>query len=380
MSLPFGLIDKDRVHVLQRMEDAMARVVSEFPFLAGMVVPFTQPNGRSNALQVRPVTATEIEECPILVTQHPTESTAVAVDGKLNTALMPFPIVYPPRNLSPVLRLKANLLENKLYLVCCFDHRVMDGSGFFRLAATFAAFCRDLNAPVPFTTAHAQETRQHIKEVASTATPQDLRWTTFPAPASENEISTDYNRMPISSPYVLDGRKIKTLRGACNLALQTFPGKYRKDLPDMSLPSSLVVSALVGICSSRARLRAFPDEPEFSSETFIVENIRKALDLRRGYMGNTIVGTQSKCDGSIPPPPEASRNIHVPESLSLVGPEDIWRICNVAQTLHEASGHLNKQHAQGMVAKMSRERDWSSFRPGWGSIFLYLIPSQHRLM
>ncbi|KAJ5400204.1 hypothetical protein N7465_010693 [Penicillium sp. CMV-2018d] len=371
VSLTFSLIDKDRVRVLQRMEDAVARVVSKFPFLTGMVVPSTQPDGRRNALQVRPATAAELVECPILVTQHHPESTAVSVDGKLNTALMPFPIVYPPLNPSPVLRLKANVLENKLYLVCCFDHRVMDGSGLFRLVATFAAFCRDLNAPGPFTTPRAQEeTRKHIKEVASTATPQDLQWTTFPAPTSENEISTDYNRMPISSPHVLDGRKIKMLHEACNSALQTLPRKYRKGLPEMSLPPSLVVSALVGICSSRARLGAFPDEPELSSEMFIVENIRKALNLRRGYMGNTIVGTESKCDGSEPPPPEALRYIHVPEPLSPVGPEDIWRICNVAQTLQEASGLLNKQRAQGMVAKMSRERDWSSFRPGWGVNFL----------
>ncbi|KAJ5977671.1 hypothetical protein N7501_001013 [Penicillium viridicatum] len=371
VSLTFSLIDKDRVRVVQRMEDAVARVVSKFPFLTGMVVPSTQPDGRRNALQVRPVTAAELVECPILVTQHHPESTAVSVDGKLNTALMPFPIVYPPLNPSPVLRLKANILENKLYLVCCFGHRVMDGSGLFRLVATFAAFCGDLNAPGPCTTPRAQEeTRQHIKKVASTATPQDLQWTTFPVPTSENKVSTDYNRMPISSPHVLDGRKIKMLHEACNSALQTLPRKYRKGLPEMSLPPSLVVSALVGICSSRARLGAFPDKPELSSEMFIVENIRKALNLRRGYMGNTIVGTESKCDGSEPPPPEALRYIHVPEPLSPVGPEDIWRICNVAQTLQEASGLLNEQHAQGMVAKMSHKRDWSSFRPGWGVNFL----------
>lgn len=370
-SLTFSLIDKDRVRALQRMEDAVARVVSKFPFLTGMVVPSTEPDGRRNVFQVRPATAAELEECPVMVTQHHTESTAASVDGKLNTALMPFPIVYPPRNPSPVLRLKANVLENKLYLVCCFDHRVMDGSGFFKFAATFAAFCRDLNTPGPFTTPHAQEeTRQHIKEIASTATPHELQWTTFPSSAIEKEISTDYNRMPVSSPHVLDGRKIKMLHEACNSALQTLPLKYRKDLSEMSLSPNLVISALVGICSSRARLRAFPNEPELSSEMFIVENIRKALNLRRGYMGNTIVGTTSKCDGSAPPPPEALRNIHVPELLSPVGPEDIWRICNVAQTLQEASGHLNKQHAQGMVAKISNERDWSSFRPGWGVNFL----------
>lgn len=371
LSLKFSLIGKDFVQVLRRMEDALARVVSEFPCLTGMVVPSTQPDGRSNVLQVRPATAAELEECPILVTIHHTEPTALTVDGKFNTALMPFSIVYPPRNPSPVVRLKANVMGDELHLVLCFDHRVMDGSGVFVLLYTFAAFCCDPNATGSPTTPHAQEeTWQHIDEIASAATPQDLQWTTFPTPTSEDEVSSDFSRVPISSPHVLDGLKIKMLYDACNSALQSLPAKYRKDLPEISLRPRLVVSALVGTCSSRARSRAFPDEQELPSDIFIMENTRKALNLRRGYMGNTIMGTQSTCNGSAHPPPEVLQNIHVPEPLSPIGPEDIWRICNVAQTLQEASGHLGEQHAQGIVATMSRERDWSSFRPGWGLNFL----------
>ncbi|KGO39709.1 hypothetical protein PEXP_048860 [Penicillium expansum] len=371
ISLTFSLVGKNCVQVLQRMEDAVDRLVSKFPFLAGMVVPSTQPDGRSNVLQVWPATATELEEYPILVTQHHTESTALAVDGKLNPALIPFSVVYPPRRPSPVLRWKANVIGEQLHIVWCFDHQVTDGSGILKLTATFTAFCHDLNAPVPFTTPHAQEeTRLHIKEIASTATPQNLQWTPFSTPTSENELSTDYSRAPISYPHVLDGPKIQMLHDACNSALRFLLEKYSMDLPEMSLSPGMVVSALLGICSSRARLRAFPDDKELSFEMFIVENIRKALNLRRGYIGNAILGTKSTCDGAAPPPPEALRDIHVPEPLSPVGPDDIWRICKVAQTLQEASEHLNKQYAQGIIATMSHERDWSSLLPGWGVNFL----------
>ncbi|KAJ5498639.1 hypothetical protein N7453_007690 [Penicillium expansum] len=349
ISLTFSLVGKNCVQVLQRMEDAVDRLVSKFPFLAGMVVPSTQPDGRSNVLQVRPATATELEEYPILVTQHHTESTALAVDGKLNPALIPFPVVYPPRRPSPVLR--------------------WVGSSEFDLY-----FCRVLSrskCPGPFTTPHAQEeTRHHIKEIASTATPQSLQWSLFSTPTSEDEVSTDYSRAPISSPHVLDGLKIQMLHDACNSALRSLPENYSRDLPEMSLPPGLVVSTLLGICSSRARLRAFPGDKELSSEMFIVENIRKALNLRWGYIGNAILGTKSTCDGFTPPPPEALRDIQVPEPLSPVGPEDIWRVCKVAQTLQEASEHLDKQYAQGIIATMSHERDWGSLLPGWGVNFL----------
>ncbi|KAJ5365386.1 hypothetical protein N7517_008272 [Penicillium concentricum] len=367
LSLAFSLTDKDRVQALQRMEDAMARVLSKFPFLAGMVVPSTQRNGRRNALQVRPATAAELEECHILVTQHHIESTALTVDGKFNTALTPFQIVSPPPNPSPVLRLKANVIGNELHLALCLDHRVMDGSGAFAFISTLGAYCRDLNAPGSFTTSLAQEeTRKHIEEIASTATPQDLPWTKFPPQTSEDEVPPDSNQVPISIPHVLDGRKIKMLHDACNSVLQSLHEKYKKDLPEMSLSPNLVVTALVSICSSRARSKAFPDKPELSSTMFVVENLRKALNLRRGYMGNVIVANQSPCDGSAHPPPEALQNIHVPEPLSPVGPEDIWRICNVVQTLQEASGRMDKQYAEGMIATMFRECDWASFRPGWG--------------
>lgn len=76
------------------------------------------------------------------------------------------------------------------------------------------------------------------------------------------------------------------------------------------------------------------------------------------------------CDGSSHPPSDALQNIHVPKPLSLVGPKDIWRTCNVAQALQEASGHIDKQYTQGAIATMPRERDWGSFGPGWGVNFL----------
>ncbi|KAJ5486582.1 hypothetical protein N7530_000882 [Penicillium desertorum] len=371
MSLTFNLIDKNRVEVIQRMEDAVSCVFSKFPFLSGMLVPSTQQDGKSNALQVRPSTAAELEECPIVVTQHHPEPTAITVNGKFNTSLMPFQVVSPPRNPSPVLRFKAHVIEDNVHLVLCFDHRVMDGSGIFALFYTFAAFCRDLNATGPFTTPQAQEeTRQHIEQVASTATPRDLQWTDLFTPTSEDEVPTDYCRVPIGSSHVFDGQKINMLLDACNSALQSLPEKYRKDLPEMSLRPGLLVSALLGICSNRARLRAFPDEPYLSSDMFIVENLRKTLKLRLGYLGNTIGVTQVKCDGSANPPPEALQNIHVPEPLSPVGAEDIWRVCNVAQSLQEASGRLDKEYTKGMIAKISREKDWSSFRPAWGMNFL----------
>ncbi|EKV05238.1 Fumigaclavine B O-acetyltransferase [Penicillium digitatum] len=370
-SLTFSLVDKNRIQAIQRMEDAVDRLVCRFPFLAGMVTPSTEPDGRSNVLRVRPATAAELEEYPILVTQNHPESIALVVDGKFNPVLAPFPIVYPPRHPSPVLRWKANVIGDKLQMVWCFQHQTMDGSGFFTLFSAFAAFCNDLNAPGPFTTAHAQEEiRQLINDIASTATPRDLNWTLFPVPTSEDEVPTDYSRMPINSSHVLDGQKIKILHDACNSALQSLPEEFRKDHPEISLPQSLVVSALLGICTSRARLRAFPDQKEPSSEMFIVENTRKTLNLPRRYIGNAILGSKSPCNGFVDPPPGVLQDIHVPESLSPVGPEDIWRLCNVAQTLQEASRTLDKQSIEGIIANMSQKSDWGSFLPGWGENFL----------
>ncbi|KGO66223.1 hypothetical protein PITC_046070 [Penicillium italicum] len=111
-------------------ENTVACLVFKFFFLTGMVVPSTQPDGRSNVLQVPPATASELGKCHILVTQHHVASTAVAWDGRFNTAMMPFLTVHILPSPSPVLRLMANVLGDDLYMVWCFDHLVMNGSGF----------------------------------------------------------------------------------------------------------------------------------------------------------------------------------------------------------------------------------------------------------
>ncbi|KAJ5502912.1 hypothetical protein N7463_005786 [Penicillium fimorum] len=139
---------------------------------------------------------------------------------------------------------------------------------------------------------------------------------------------------------------------------------------EMSLSLNLIITALVSIRGSRVRFKAFPDMPELSSEMFMVENLRKALNLRQGYMSNTTVGDQSTCDGSAHPPLEALKYIHVPKPLGLVGPEDSWRVCNVVQTLQEISEGLNKQYSEGIIATMVRKRDCTSFQPGRGLNFL----------
>ncbi|KAJ5964845.1 uncharacterized protein N7479_004721 [Penicillium vulpinum] len=366
----FNLIGKDRVQVFQRVEDATSRLASKFPFLAGVVVPSTQPVGRSNAFQVRPATAAELEECPMLVIQHHANSTALSVEGKFNPALVPFPLIYPNPSPSPVLRLKFNVIGDKLHMVWCFDHRVVDGSGVFFLFYTFAAFCRDLNAPEP-TTIHAQEKiRQHIEEIATTSTPLDLQMPASPPPTSEDEVPTGFSRVPISSRYVLDGQKIELLHEACNSAIRSLPETYKKNIPNLSLPPSMVVTALVGICSTRARLRAFPDDRELTSEIAVAANIRKAIDLPPAYLGNAIMNLQSTCDSSAHPPPDILQKIHVPGPLSPIGPEDIWQICNVVQTLQEGSRLLDKEFAQRKIATMVREHDWSSIGPKTGANFI----------
>ncbi|KAJ5473750.1 hypothetical protein N7475_003316 [Penicillium sp. IBT 31633x] len=364
--LSFSLIGKDVLHVLQRAEDSLARLLFEFPILTGMVVPST-PDGRSNAFQVRPASAAEIEDEPFFTTQNHTQSTALTVDGRLNPVLIPFPILNPPASPSPVLRLKANVIEDKLLLVWCFDHRVMDVVGFLALLATFATFCRDPKTSEPLvTTPDAQEkAREHIEDTALTTEPQRLCWTSFPPPTSGDESFIDSSEVPISSFHVLDARKIKMLYDACTVAVLSLPENYRKSLPFISFPPNLVVSALVGLCGSRARLQAFPNQQDQPSNLLIAANIRKAAELP-SYIGNAVFVVESAFDDAALPPPEALENIHVPGPFGTVEPEDIWQICKIAGNLQQGLHRLDKQHVQGMIATMSHRHDWSSFRPGFG--------------
>ncbi|KAJ5787985.1 hypothetical protein N7457_002975 [Penicillium paradoxum] len=367
-TLSFNLTGKNRLEVLRRAEDALDRLLSEFPVLTGMVVPSTHADGKSNAFHVRPASADEIEDQPFFIAHNHVEHTPLTLNGRFNPALTPFPILSPPRSPSPVLRLKANVIGDRLHLVWCFDHRVMDGLGFLTLLTTFAAFCRDPDTSGRLiTTPHKQErARQHIDDIASTSERLGLSWTRFPHPPSEDEMFKDPSQVPISSYHVLDARKIKMLYDACTVILYSLPERYRRGFPDVFFPPSLVVTALVGFCGSRARSRAFPDQQKQPSNVFVAANIRKAAELPSSYLGNAILAVESACDSAVPPPREALENIHVPGPLGTAEPEDIWRIWNTARNLQQQFNRLDSHRVQGMIATMSDKRDWSSFRPGFG--------------
>lgn len=367
-TLSFSLIGKDLLQVLQRAEDAFDCLLSEFPLLTGMVTPSIQPDGKSNVLQVRPPTPAELEHQPFFTAENHIDHTPQTVDGRFNSALTPFPIQSPPPSPSPVLRLKANVIGDELLLVWCFDHRVMDGAGFLVLLATFAEFCRDPDTRGPFaTTPHAQEkARHHIEDAATMSERRKLTWTSFP---SEDEVPTDASRAPISCSYVLDAQKIRMIYEACSVALYSLPHQYRPGSPNVFFPPSLVVSALVGLCGSRARARAFPDHQKQPSDIFVAANVRKSAGLRSSYIGNGVLSVESACGGAVPPPPDALENIHVPGPLGTAEPEDIWQIWNAARNIQQKFSRLNSKQVQGMIATMSDKRDWSSFRPGFGMNF-----------
>jgi hypothetical protein len=325
---------------------------------------------------VQPASATQIEDYPILVIQEHTESTPKTVNGRLNPALTPVPMLYPASNPSPVLRLKTNIVRDELILVWSCDHRALDGTIFLAIFDEFATFSRDPNSPRKLATAPdvQDKTRQEIHEIASAIKPQRLPWTLISPSASRAKESREFIdscRFALSSSYVLDHQKIVLLRDAYILAGSSLPEKHSKSPPSQITPLNMIVSALVSLCTNRARLKAFPNEREQPSDLLIATNIRKAGHIPRSYMGNCILPAESKGGSSVLPPPEVLHNIPLRGSLGALQPEDIWHVYNIAKNLRQARELLDRERIQGVIANLSRSHDWGSFQPGYGvSMFI----------
>ncbi|KAI9038260.1 uncharacterized protein KD926_010916 [Aspergillus affinis] len=360
-SLLFSLPPDHVPHALNRLEGAVLRLISHYPFLTGNVTSSLPSNASStlnnsdNAFEVQPVTASLMQHIPMLQTQHHSATSTFPPSNHANHTFLPFPQFSLPTEPSPSLRCKANVVGTKLMLVFGWDTRVMDPGAVFAVVRALAEFCRDPMAareelPVsdPWSEAQGQGKRAcddvfsglglssavHIRQ-GSTGPRTWMGMTPIEQVSSMSETRTAR----------LNGDKIAMLTDACNLLVRrvgggALPGRlYQED----------VVSAVLGVVGSRAR--GHRDDSYSRSETAYADEdegtISVATDLRHlsplpsstTYMGNATV--------SIPVPTRPNNlpvlvGSQMRSLLPDISPRDLYRICNVAVSLRGGISALDK--------------------------------------
>lgn len=124
------------------------------------------------------------------------------------------------------------------------------------------------------------------------------------------------------------------------------------------LSTSMVMGAVLGICSHRARRAAGLGEL-YGSRFHVFFNIRSLLGLPSTYIGNALVTIGCSLDAQILP------SLEVPPThfASELAASDVQRVCNVALALLQEIQAYTPDHVAGMMGTLNTLEDWSSAAP-----------------
>ncbi|PLB54158.1 hypothetical protein P170DRAFT_469622 [Aspergillus steynii IBT 23096] len=367
-SLSFFLPPNKLPHALNRLEGAILRLISHYPFLTGSVnarsgeptsSPGPRPNGQSGDIfEIQPVTASLMQHIPMLQTQHHTVPSALSPSDHLPRTFLPFHISSPTEQ-SPALRCKANVLGTRLVLVFGWDTRVMDPGGVYAVVRALAEFCRDPGAlreemPVSDPWAQAREQGEIASEDALGGLARcTLRhwnggmrsWQSMMPSAS------DVTAQPETRTAQLNGDKVAMLTDACNLLV----ARVAPDACPRRLDQEDVVSAVVGICGSRARDHSAAAAHTDRGTVAVSADLRQlsSLSTPATYMGNATVSIPVPVQpNSLPALDDAQMQSLLPD----ISPRDLYRICSLAASLQGRINAMEKGDDTNMT--------WNA--EGWG--------------
>lgn len=250
----------------------------------------------------------------------------------------------------------------------------MDSGAMFAVVNALAQFCRDPMAareqlPVsdPWAQAHIQHERENGDILSGLGLPsaRHVRHWNQGSKGWEGMLKQpDPSSLPETRTARLNGNKVTMLTDACNLLV----GRVAHDVFPGRLNQEDVVSALVGICGSRARNQTGSYSTDTTTTTAVDEGtISVATDLRRlsplptsaTYMGNATVLIPIPTRSNTLPPVEDSQ---MRSLLPDISPRELYRICNGAVCLRARINALEKGNESNMSWNWDMEDTDSGMR------------------
>ncbi|KAL2862804.1 uncharacterized protein BJX67DRAFT_365538 [Aspergillus lucknowensis] len=357
----FDLKGKDKTEVLNRLKTASDRLLVHLPFLGGFVVPAPPVDGKINAYEVRNC---EDNGDPFLVVEEHPASTPLLLNGRLNPDFLPHAPAYQPQDPCPVLRNKANIVGDALFLVQYFHHTVMDGLGGSVMCRTLAQLCRNPDTPaneLPTSVEAQKRMRQHLLKLES-ATPSPLRWDPKPLELTPLDLS-DPRNTTWNCRYQVRVEKVEILRAACLMVRQAAQAGSAKGGGDVYLSPSLIVGAVFGLCSYRARQAARIHDGR-EPNIVVAVNLRKQLGLPSTYMGNALVVVQCPLDAQIIPDGNTSIS-HAPSGVHV---KDLNQVCNIALYILKEIKAYTPDYVAGMLATLGALTDRTLVGLPWSGL------------
>lgn len=348
------------------IEAGFARCIGLLPFLSGNVAPSNRLAGKKNVLEVRPSTADFLQQHPMLTVRNhdafvnpKNGSPVVNHDFINNENFIPILPTMALEELSPVLRLQANVIRDGVIVCFCFHHMVMDGAGMVGVMESIAACCKNPGATLddlPTTPLQQANSRKMILEAAA-------------APSNHSEISTGRGATvfdlqgTMSSDFVsriisLDTTKIKNLQAASMERL-----KSAHVGSQVSISRNAVVTSVLWICFTRARhLLSVANGEKGSNESsaIVASEVRQKIQpgIPSSYFGNGVIGAHAYT--SVEPIISAAKASSHPLSHPISpDPKEMDVLAGLALQIQKAFNSITTEFVQDYIRHIVTGDDWN---------------------
>ncbi|RAL08740.1 uncharacterized protein BO97DRAFT_397560 [Aspergillus homomorphus CBS 101889] len=293
------------------LENGLDLLIAQNPILAGDVCPASQSNGKANRFEVRPPTATSLEDYPLfLICMHtgeyfyrPKSARSRRVTGRdLSQAkYRPVPLDAVDRERTPGLRWQANVFDDGIVLGVCHHHLFHDAIGLYIILRALAACCQSpkLTGQVSLQSVDT-DCRQRIiklgKQVGSMPG-TGRRVEIFSSPKKTVDITGDRIAVElITIPF----EAICRLKEACiaitadmlgSVARNVDPGSPEKSQAPPIFSDNDVAAALMWLCWMRSHYHQpqHSPQPHETSMVMMIELRHKSRGLLPlEYIGNAL--------------------------------------------------------------------------------------------
>ncbi|KAE8139062.1 transferase family-domain-containing protein [Aspergillus pseudotamarii] len=356
------------------LEEGLRRLLKECPFLAGNMIRPSSKGSKANVREVQPPTPDSLHEFPILRVAHHTNQyitkkvhnpgERVSSDSLFNERYLPLPLSVATRELCPIIRWQANILQDGIFLAVCFHHSVFDAAGFYFIQDALARCCREHNCPtltIPLGRDLLEGRRRMVPDPMVSEAGGEA-----PAGDSQTLKVANFNSVEglVSRRLILQPASIEYLKGVCNAILHDqSQGQY--------LTSNDMISALLWLAIIRARYESsshgasVQDNQPTQSSLILITEIRRTLKppLPFSYMGNGII--QSATTSPVQPAlgSDVPNTFH-PQSSDLTK-GDVQLLVDLALKVHAAQSSVDNAYVKGIIQEKQRSIDWSpTFKQG----------------
>ncbi|PYH89749.1 hypothetical protein BO71DRAFT_389021 [Aspergillus ellipticus CBS 707.79] len=359
------------------LKSGISHLVSQWPFLAGNVTQ-VQKRGKRRILEVQPPNAADLLQYPMLQVKHHQQlishvPSLTVIDNELLHIPTKVPIAYP----IPAVRFQANVMHDGIILCIGWHHQVMDGAGVGTILTSLSRCCHELDAEaaaprrLPTDFQNEERARRQIYEASAPSPDHDGAYSSI-----DYEEFWDATFEPIiCRRYAMRAEKIEYLKDSCNALIRDLVSDHPITCRDSTegteypeendyMSSDDVVTALIWLCCSRARLRAESRKasglPPTSSLSRIVE-VRSVLQppLPRGYLGNSLMVARSQCSWDDIPghhnePHTASKRDHV-------GEETVHALLKLALKSRDKCRTIDDKAIRGLIADLKNCNEYKEF-------------------